>query len=60
MLHLLSVGFCPYGMYIVMERIVFDGARRCLIIKLFWTKNSLMSFHNIGSPSGLLLREAAC
>jgi len=28
-------------MRIVMERIVFDGARRCLIIKLFWIKSSL-------------------
>ena len=28
-----------------MEGIVFDGARRCLIIKLFWMKSSLMSFH---------------
>jgi len=35
-----------------MERIVFDGARRCLIIKLFWMKSSLMSFHNIGALQG--------
>ena len=32
-----------------MERIVFDGARRCLIIKFFWVKSALISFHNIGS-----------
>jgi hypothetical protein len=42
-------------MRIVMEGIVFDGARRCLIIKLFWMKSSLKSFHNIGSASGLSL-----
>ena len=43
---------CSYGMRIVMERIVFDGARGCLIIKLFWMKSSLMSFHNIGALQG--------
>jgi hypothetical protein len=32
-----------------MERVVFDGARRCLTIKLFWVKSALISFHNIGS-----------
>jgi len=44
MLHLLSVGFCPYGMRIVMERIVFDGTSRCLSIKLFWVKSELIFF----------------
>jgi hypothetical protein len=43
-----------YGTYRV------HGARKCLTIKLFLVKRSLISFHNIGSPSGLLLKEAAC
>jgi hypothetical protein len=44
MLHLLSVDFCPYGMRIIMESIVFNGASRCLIIKFFWVKNALIFF----------------